>query len=131
MKPESHDGTDQAINALLTCPRIEDAAKQCGVSRTTLWRMSQEPEFKRRLQEAKAHLSEQVMSSLLANSLDAINTLRSVMLDKRVAASTRASAAGRLIDISLKAKHQLDVEQRLAAVELALRARKKENADET
>ena len=124
MKQESQDKVEQAISALLACPRVEDAAQQCGVSRTTLWRMSQDPEFRLRLQEARARLSEQIVISLQANTLEAVNTLRSVMLDKQATTSVRISAAGKLIDFSLRAKQQLDVEQRLAAVELVLRERK-------
>jgi hypothetical protein len=115
---------EQAVSALLACPRVEDAAKQSGISRTTLWRMSQDPTFKLRLQEARSQLSEQIVISLQANTLDAVNTLRSIMLDKRASTSARISAAGKLIDLSLRAKQQLDVEQRLAAVELSLRGRK-------
>jgi len=117
------DKIEQAISALLACPRVEDAAKQCGISRTTLWRMSQEPEFKLRLQEARMRLSEQIVISLQANTLEAITTLRSIMLDKRASTSVRTSAASKLIDLSLRAKQQLDVEQRMTAVELVLRAR--------
>src|SRR5947207_14319179 len=124
MKQELQDRVEQAIMALLACPRIEDAAHQCGMSRTTLWRMSQDPEFKLRLQEARTRLSEQIVISLQANTLEAVNTLRSVMLDKRASTSVRISAAGKLIDLSLRAKQQLDLEQRLAAIELALRGRK-------
>ena len=126
MKPETQDKIEQAISALLTCPRVEDAAKQCGISRTTLWRMSQDADFQSRLQEARLRLSEQVVTSLLANNLDAVNTLRCVMLDKDATMSVRVNAAGKLIDFSLRAKQQLEIEQRLAALEFALRDRKKE-----
>src|SRR5204863_4162483 len=46
------------------------------------------------------------------------------MLDKETSRSIKISAASKLIDFSLRAKQQLDVEQRLAALELALRGRK-------
>jgi hypothetical protein len=91
--------------------------------------MSQDPEFKLRLQEARARLSEEIVVSLQANTLEAVNTLRSIMLDKHTSASVRMSAAGKLIDLSLRAKQQLDVEQRLASVELALRARKRGSSE--
>lgn len=122
MKQESQ--IEMAINALLSCPRIEDAARQCGISRTTLWRLSQNPDFQFRLREARSHLSEEIVTSLSANSLEAVNTLRAVMLNKRATPSVRANAASRLIELSIRAKQQLDVEQRLIAVELALRTRK-------
>jgi len=98
MKPEwqDQDKVEQAISALLACPRVEDAARQCGVSRTTLWRMSQDPDFKLRLQEARTRLSEQIVISLQANTLEAGNTLRSIMLDKKTSPSMRISTAGKL-----------------------------------
>ena len=120
----SDDKIERAISALLACPRVEDAARQCGMSRTTLWRMSQDPDFKVRLQEARAQLSEQIVFGLQANSLDALNTLRSVMIDKRTPSSVRVSAAGKLIDYSLRAKQQLELEQQMAAIALVFRKRK-------
>ena len=119
------DKIDRIISAFLICPRLEDAAKHCGMSRTTLWRISQDSEFKRRLSEAQARLSEQIVTTLQANTLDAVVTLREVMVDKHAPTSTRVAAAGRLIDYSLRARHQLDIEQRLKAVELVLRTRKR------
>jgi hypothetical protein len=126
MKHDAQDKTDQAINALLTYPRMEDAARQCRLSRTTLWRMSQDPDFQSRLQEARLRLSEQIVTSLLANNLDAVNTLRSVMLDEQATTSVRVNAAGKLIDFSLRARQQLDIEQRLSAMEFALQNRKQD-----
>lgn len=125
MKHDAQDKTDQAINALLTYPRMEDAA-QCRLSRTTLWRMSQDPDFQSRLQEARLRLSEQIVTSLLANNLDAVNTLRSVMLDEQATTSVRVNAAGKLIDFSLRARQQLDIEPRLSAMEFALQNRKQD-----
>jgi hypothetical protein len=69
---------EQAVSALLTCPRVEDAAKLCGISRTTLWRMAQQPEFKARLQAARLQLSRDLVNSLQVNALDAVLVLREV-----------------------------------------------------
>src|SRR5215510_13406326 len=104
MKSEFQDRAEQAINALLTCPRVEDAAKQCGISRTTLWRMSRDADFQHRLKEARLNLSEQIVTSLLATGLDAVTTLRSVMLNNKCPTSARVTAAGKLIDLYLRAK---------------------------
>ena len=90
---QAEDKIEQAVSALLTCPRVEDAARHCGVSRTTLWRMSQDPDFQHRLNEARARLSEQIVISLQANTLDAVNTLRCIMFDKEAKASTKVAAA--------------------------------------
>ena len=115
---------EQAVSALLTCPRVEDAAKLCGVNRTTLWRMSQEPEFQTRLQAARLQLSRDLVNSLQANALDATTTLREIMRDGKVSATARVAAAGKLLDLSLRAREKLEIEERLAALEAALKGRK-------
>jgi hypothetical protein len=90
--------------------------------------MSQDPSFQYRLKQARTKLSEEIVGSLLANSLAAIETLRRIMSDKQTAPATRVTAASKLIDMSLRAKQQLDVELRVTAVEWALKRRKQENS---
>ena len=118
------DEIEQAVAALLACPRAEDAARRLGVSRTTLWRMSQGEEFQHRLREARSRLSREIVISLQANALEAVSTLRGVMLDQGAPASARVTAAGKLIELSLRAKEQLETEERLDALEHALGRRK-------
>src|SRR5215813_9455139 len=117
------DEIQMAVNALLTCPRIEMAAQQCGISRTTLWRLTQQPEFQARLREARLQLSRDIVNSLQANALDTVNTLRAVMHNDEAPPSTRVSAAGKLIELSLRAKDQLDMEERVAALEATIKRR--------
>lgn len=128
MKPDESK-VEQAVTAMLTCPRIHDAAALLGVSRTTLWRMAQEPEFQRRLREARLHLSQEIVVSLQANALEAVETLRAVMCETTSPASVRVTAASKLIELSLRAKDQLDLEGRTAALEQALRQREAEKGD--
>jgi|ERR1041384_3485001 hypothetical protein len=115
---------EQAVSALLTCPRVEDAAKLCGISRTTLWRMAQQPEFKSRLQTARLQLSRDLVNSLQANALDAVLVLREVMQDIEASAPARVAAASKLLDLSLRAREQLELEERVTALEAALKLRK-------
>jgi DNA-binding MurR/RpiR family transcriptional regulator len=122
MKPAA-DLIERAVSALLASPRVEDAAQHLGISRTTLWRMTREPEFQQRLREARLRLSEEIVVTLQANALDAVGTLREIMLDKESPAPSRVTAASKLIEYSLRAKDQLEMEQRVAALENALRQR--------
>lgn len=117
------DKIDRAVGAVLACPRVEDAARRLGVDRSTLWRMSQDPEFRRRLREARARLNKEVVAALQANMLEAVQTLRDVMTDKQAPASARVSAATKIIELGLKAREQLELQGRLAALELALKLR--------
>ncbi len=115
---------EQAVSALLTCPRVEDAARLCKISRTTLWRMQQRPEFQARLTEAQLQLSRDLVNSLQANALDATTVLREIMRDKQATTSARVTAAGKLLDLSLRAREQLELEERLAALEKVFNQRK-------
>jgi hypothetical protein len=89
------DKIEQVVHALLCCPSLEDAARQCVVSRTTLWRLTREADFKQLLQEARANLSREIVFTLQANALDALNTLRCLMRDEQSSASTRVARPAR------------------------------------
>jgi DNA-binding MurR/RpiR family transcriptional regulator len=117
------DEIERGVNALLSCGRIEEAAHQCGVSRTTFWRLAQKPEFQTRLHEARLQLSREIVNSLQANALDAVSALREVMQNERTPPSTKVSAAGKLIELSFRAKEQLEMEERVAALEATLKRR--------
>ncbi|GEM_PF-5530096 len=60
---------EQLVFALLACPRIEDAAKSCRMSRATVWRLSQSPDFQKRMTEARTQLMSNVVTTLQANTL--------------------------------------------------------------
>lgn len=117
------DKIERAVEAALASPRVEEAARQCGMSRTTFWRITQQPEFKFRLNETRMRLSRLIVDSLQANALLAVGTLRAIMQDQQAPVSARVSAAGRLLDLSLRAKEQLEMTERVAALEATLNQR--------
>ena len=121
MKQE--DEIDRAVNAVLSCTSIEMAARQCGVSRTTFWRLTQQCEFQTRLKQARLQLSRDIVNTLQANAMDAVTTLRAVMQNPKTPPSTKVSAAVKFIELSLKAKEQLDMEERVAALEATINRR--------
>jgi ABC-type antimicrobial peptide transport system ATPase subunit len=69
-------------------------------------------------------LSRDLVNSLQANAIDATMTLREIMQDKKASVTARVTAAGKLLDLSLRAREQLELEERLEALERVLKQRK-------
>lgn len=107
----------RAIEALLTEPSQEKAAKKAKVSRATLARWLSEPAFQQAYQEARAKLLETVLTALNAASIRAVKTLMSVMGDTEAQPAARVSAARAVLDNLLRIHETVEIEQRLAALE--------------
>jgi hypothetical protein len=94
---------EAAINGLLTMPTLDEAAKYAGVSSTTLWRWQRDPGFQAEIREARRHSMEPVVAQLQQASLTAVNTLQKIMQDPKASASARVTAAGKVLEMALKA----------------------------
>jgi AraC-like DNA-binding protein len=103
----------QAVAAVLAFPRLEDAARHCGVSRTTLWRWMQEEGFEERLDEARAQLTQQILDRLQHNALEAVEVLGSIVRDNQAVPSSRAAASVKTLDLFFRANHQSVLQGRL------------------
>jgi hypothetical protein len=111
-----------AICALLSQPTIEKAAKAAKVGETTLHRWLSLPSFSAALKDARSRAIESTLTSLQAASGQAVETLRSVMADDEAQASAKVSAARTVLEMTLRARDQLDTEERLKAIEQRLLA---------
>jgi hypothetical protein len=107
-----------AIKALMTHPTIEKAAGAVGISETTLWRWLQLPEFANAYAEARNRVLEQTLSLLHKATGSAVATL--VRNLKCGNPSVEVRAAIGVLDQTFKARELLEMEQRLAAVEMTL-----------
>lgn len=109
----------RAIEALLSEPTTRAAAKAAGVSEATIWRWLAEPGFAAAHQEARGQLLQGTLTALQAISCEAVAVLREVMNSGASPAGVRVRAAAEVIGLALRAKGELETEQRIRALEQA------------
>ena len=68
-------------------------AKQLSLSRTTVWRWQRDPVFVAEMQSRRDERKAAVQATLVDVALEAVDVLRSVMLDKAIRPSVRVRAA--------------------------------------
>ena len=120
----------EAITALLVCKTMEKAAQQTGVAPSTLYRWLQEDKFKTAYRKAKTACVSQAIGRLQQTSAEAVETLRSIMIDKGKPASTRVQAARTILDTAIKAVEIEELESRIKTIENKLRVNAGGNQDE-
>jgi hypothetical protein len=119
---------NEFIQALLTNPNLEDAAKAAGVSRTTGWRWRQSPNVIARLREARQQAWGHALDMLQAAGPAAVSTLRH-LLSSAEAESVRASSAKALLELSMRGAEIINLEERLNKLEEIAKSRWKEATD--
>ena len=110
---------EEAVAALLTQPRVEDAARTAGVSVRTLYRWMREPEFAARYKEARRAASSQCSARLQQMSPAAVSTLGKIMVDANAPAASRVRAASCILERAAQAIEIEEIETRLDALESA------------
>ena len=110
---------EEAVAALLTQPRVEDAARTAGVSVRTLYRWMREPEFAARYKEARRAASSQCSARLQQMSPAAVSTLGKIMVDPNAPAASRVRAASCILERAAQAREIEEIEGRLDALESA------------
>jgi hypothetical protein len=111
-------GADLAlIAALASGQTVQDAAARANVSERTARRRLDNPDFRRRVADARAALLDRAISRLADATAEAADTLRSLL--KAESESVRHAAAKTLIDSASKGIELLDLAERVAALERA------------
>jgi hypothetical protein len=110
---------EQAIAALLTQPRVEDAARTVGVAVRTLYRWMRGPEFAARYKEARRAAFGQCTARLQQMSAAAASTLGKIMVDANAPAASRVRAASCILERAAQAIEIEEIEGRLDALESA------------
>ena len=110
---------EEAVAALLTQPRVEDAARTAGVPVRTLYRWMREPEFAARYREARRAASSQCSARLQQMSPAAVSTLGKIMVDANAPAASRVRAASCILERAAQAIEIEEIEARLDALESA------------
>jgi hypothetical protein len=110
---------EEAIAALLSQPRVEDAARTVGVPVRTVYRWMREPEFAARYKEARRAAFSQCTARLQQMSAAAVSTLGKIMVDANAPAASRVRAASCILERAAQAIEIEEIEGRLDALESA------------
>lgn len=103
------------ISALLSCPTLEAAAAQCGLSVRQLYERRQSEDFTRKLREAQADALEGTVRYLQQNTATAASVL--VEICEHGQEQNRLTAARTLLDQAARLTEIVDFAKRLEAVE--------------
>ena len=116
MTAPGRKSADQAIVVALAGGRtIAHVAKAAGVGETTVYRRLRDPEFRRRVNEARAAFTDRALGRLSAASTAAVRTLRQLLNAKSEA--VRLAAARSILELGAKLRETVELEQRLLALE--------------
>jgi hypothetical protein len=108
---------DHKILMALACgASAENAARQVGVSESTVFRRLNDSDFCRRLQELKADMLRRAAAALAAASGEAVRTLLELMKTPNPP-PTRLGAARSVVEFSMKTREFTELEDRMAALE--------------
>jgi DNA-binding MarR family transcriptional regulator len=109
--------SDHKLLMALACgATAENAARQVGVSESTVFRRLADADFLRRLQELKTDMVRRTAASLTAAGSEAVRTLLELMKATNPG-PTRLGAARSVLEIGMKAREMAELEERLAALE--------------
>lgn len=117
---------EQFIAALLAHPSIEAAAKSVGIGSATAWRWMQDPKFAAQYREARREAMRHTTARLQEAAREAVECLREVQRSGE-SESARVSAARTILEQALKAVDLEDVQERLDALEHAVRSQQERN----
>jgi hypothetical protein len=109
----------QAIAALLTEKDIKSAAAKAGCGERTLHNWLGDSHFKAALHAAESQLIDTAVRRLAGTAGDALDTLTSIMNNKRAAHGVRVRAATVVMEQLIKLRELNNLEGRLAALEVA------------
>jgi hypothetical protein len=113
-------GDDALLRALLRGATHAQAALACGLSERTVRRRVAGPEFRGALVAARRETLMHTADALATAGLSAVRGLTDLMTDPQSPAAVRRSAARDLLDLSMRVREQVVLEQRIADLEQSL-----------
>ena len=116
---------EEALLLALACGATQETAGQkAGLSRRTVARRLEEPDFRKRLEALRADMVQRATAMLTAAALEAVKTLLALQ-DATTPASTRLGAARTVIELGMKLREETDLSQRLTALEEQMASQEK------
>lgn len=109
----------RALDAMLSSPSVEAAARVCGLSSRQLWRYLADDRFKSELQRRRGDVLAASTTGLTAMSQAALDALSTLLSDSE-SDSVKARVATSILELMRKSIELDDVLQRLEALEGAM-----------
>jgi len=108
---------DEKLLPALACGATkENAARQAGVSLSTVKRRMDDPDFCRQLQAVRADILHRACAALTAASTEAVRTLLDLLKPSSPHA-VRLGAARSVLEIGMKVRVVVELEERMTALE--------------
>ena len=108
----------QLLLALACGVTVENAARQAGISPSTVYRRLADTDFRRRLQALQRDMVSRTAGTLTAASGESVRTLLELQKPSAPPA-VRLGAARAVLEMGMKVREAADLEERLAALEKA------------
>jgi len=108
-------GDDALLLALAAGATVREAARQARVCERTAARRLADPDFRRRLAEARADMVQRALGKLSDASTAAADALRALLKAKKE--TVRLSAARAILELGNRLRDPVEMEARLAVLE--------------
>jgi hypothetical protein len=107
---------DEALAlALATGQTLRAAAEATGIGQRTVTRRWADPDFRRRVGELRAEMTSRALGRMADGMADAADMLRQLLSAE--SESVRLGAARSLLELGVKLRESVELEERLAALE--------------
>ena len=117
MPQQGKRNIDQKLLLALACgASVESAARQVGVSESTVYRRLAEDEFKQRLLNLRADMVQRTAGTLTAAGTEAVKALLG-LLQPATPHATRLGAARAVLELGVKIREAAELEARITALE--------------
>ncbi len=108
-------GDAALLLALAAGQTVRDAARSAGIGERTATRRVADPDFRRRVTELRADMVGRALGRMADGMTDAADTLRALL--NAEGESVRLGAARSMLELSVKLRESVELEERLSALE--------------
>ena len=109
-----------ALNLIL-CRTVKEAAQKTGISQSTATRLRKQEGFQKYLSGLKDRIYSDTMKRAQALSMDALDTLKGIMQDKKCTDSSRVAAARFLLELGMEAYTKEKIVDEIESLKQALK----------
>lgn len=108
---------ERILAALLSANSVTEAAKDCGISKTTIYARLKDPVFNAKYEAACRDVLKNVKAALQIQMGEAVNVMAEVMNEKKNAPQIRLNAADAVLRHGLRLTEKVDIVERLDKME--------------